>query len=181
MGLNPDGSSQPGSRPVQQVPPLAPDEMVAAAGERAILEAFLELQRAVVVRKVYGLTREQAVRRLVPSLTTLAGLLRHLAAVEQEWFGRILAGDPDRPGPPDEWLPGPDEGIADLIAGYRRACARSRQIATALSLDDAVPHPRLGTVTLRWIYVHMIEETARHAGQADILREQTDGATGFDG
>jgi uncharacterized damage-inducible protein DinB len=181
MGLNPDGSSHPGGRPVQPVPPLTPDEMVAAAGERAILEAFLELQRAVVVRKVYGLTREQAVRRLVPSMTTLAGLLRHLAAVEREWFGRVLAGDQDTTGAPDDWLPGPDQGIGELIDGYRRACARSRQIAAALGLDDVVPHPRLGTVTLRWIYVHMIEETARHAGQADILREQTDGATGFDG
>ncbi|HEY2551478.1 MAG TPA: DinB family protein [Streptosporangiaceae bacterium] len=181
MTLKPDGSSQPDGRPDRPVPPLAPDEVVASAGERAILEAFLDLQRAVVVRKVYGLTREQAVRRLVPSVTTLAGLVKHLAAVEREWFGQVLAGDPGSAGAPDEWLPGPVDTIEGLIAGYRRACARSRQIAAALSLDDLVPHPRLGTVTLRWIYVHMIEETARHAGQADILREQTDGATGFDG
>jgi hypothetical protein len=59
--------------------------------------------------------------------------------------------------------------------------ADSRRAAAGLSLDDRVPHPRLGQVSLRWIYVHMIEESARHAGHADILREQTDGATGFDG
>jgi hypothetical protein len=68
-----------------------------------------------------------------------------------------------------------------LLAGYEQACADSRRAAAGLSLDRCVPHPRMGQVSLRWIYVHMIEESARHAGHADILREQTDGATGFDG
>jgi hypothetical protein len=68
-----------------------------------------------------------------------------------------------------------------LIEGYERACAASRQVAARFSLDDSVPHARMGMVSLRWIYVHMIEESARHVGHADILREQTDGATGFDG
>jgi hypothetical protein len=73
-----------------------------------------------------------------------------------------------------------DDTVAGVLADYRASCARSRTAADAHGLDDAVPHDRLGTVSLRWIYVHMIEETARHAGHADILREQTDGSTGFD-
>jgi hypothetical protein len=68
-----------------------------------------------------------------------------------------------------------------LVTRYEAACAESRRVAAGLALDDTVPHPRLGRVSLRWVYVHMIEETARHTGHADILREQTDGATGFDG
>jgi hypothetical protein len=65
-----------------------------------------------------------------------------------------------------------------LVARYDEQCARSREIAAKKQLDDIVPHPELGEVTMRWIVVHMIEETARHAGHADILREQIDGSTG---
>jgi hypothetical protein len=74
----------------------------------------------------------------------------------------------------------PGDTVAGVLADYRAACEQSRTAAAAHGLDDAVPHDRLGMVSLRWIYVHMIEETARHAGHADILREQTDGSTGFD-
>jgi hypothetical protein len=79
------------------------------------------------------------------------------------------------------WAVGQAETGDGLLAGYVRACAASREIAAGLGLDDTAPHPRLGRISLRWVYVHLIEETARHAGHADILREQTDGATGFDG
>jgi hypothetical protein len=120
----------------------------------------------------------------VPSLTTLAGLVKHLAAVEREWFQLRLAQRPygEIGGVPqdDGWTVGAQETVEDLVAEYERACARSRQISSGLALEDSVPHPRLGRVSLRWIYLHMIEETARHAGHADV-REQTDGATGFDG
>jgi hypothetical protein len=68
--------------------------------------------------------------------------------------------------------------VAELGAAYERACARSREIAAGYALDHLGAHPHLGPVSLRWVYVHMIEETARHVGHADILREQTDGATG---
>jgi hypothetical protein len=69
--------------------------------------------------------------------------------------------------------------VAQLLADYAAECARSRDVCARFALDDEVPHPRLGRVSLRWIYVHMIEETARHAGHADILRELADGSTGF--
>ena len=169
----------------QPDPPLAPDELVSAGDEREVLEAFLDLYRVVLTRKLTGLSEAQLRQRHVPSQTTLGGLIKHLAAVEREWFQRVLAGRPEEePGdaPQDDgWTLGPGESVGSLIAGYNRACAASRELASGFALGDSVPHPRLGRVTLRWIYVHMIEETARHAGHADILREQTDGATGFDG
>ena len=97
----------------------------------------------------------------------------------------VLAGrtEEDLGGaPPDDgWRLSAGESASDLIAGYERACAASRREASGFALEDSVPHPRMGRVSLRWIYVHMIEESARHVGHADILREQTDGATGFDG
>jgi hypothetical protein len=69
--------------------------------------------------------------------------------------------------------------LEQLVAAYERACAESRAAAAGHGFDDTVPHPRMSQVSLRWIYVHMIEETARHAGHADILRELTDGSTGL--
>lgn len=173
-------------------PPLFPDELVSTAGEREILETFLDHYRDVVTRKVTGVSDEDARVRLVPSLTTLAGLVKHLRFIELEWFQQVLAGrvpgdtvEPDEllgsagTGPAvDEFRVGPDERVDRLVAAYRAECARSRAVAAGFTLDDTVPHPRLGRVSLRWIYVHMIEETARHAGHADILRELTDGSTG---
>lgn len=168
-------------------PPLAPDELVATGTERDVLEAFLDFYRGVIVRKAAGLSEEDARRRLVPSKTTLAGLLKHLTGVERGWFQRRLAQrSPEEVGPnsrgdDESWDLAEGDTVAALSAEYEAACAESRRIAAQFALDDAAPHPRLGQVSLRWIYVHMIEETARHAGHADILREQTDGATGVDG
>ena len=165
-------------------PPLTRDELVSAGGERDVLEAFLDLYRDIVVRKVTGLSADAARRRLVPSGTTLAGLVRHLTSVEREWFHGVLdQRPPSEVGvhADDGWGVDPSDDVDDLAAEYRRTCAESRRIAGRFALDDTVPMPRLGRVSLRWIYVHMIEETARHAGHADILREQIDGATGFDG
>ncbi|WP_406042244.1 DinB family protein [Micromonospora sp. NBC_00898] len=152
--------------------------------ERAVLESFLDFHRAMVLRKARGLSHAEASRRLVPSLTTLAGLLKHLALVERNWFPCLLA-----PEPGDVYLTTEEEALAsftleetdtveELAAAYERACARSREVAARFDLDHVVPHPQLGEVSLRWIMVHLIEETARHAGHADILRELTDGETG---
>jgi uncharacterized damage-inducible protein DinB len=171
--------------PPGPVPPLAPDELVSTSGERQVLEAFLDLYRDILKRKLTGLSDQQIRQRHVPSQTTLGGLVKHLAAVEREWFQVVLAGRPeDEAGAPpqdDGWALSSDDTAGSLLAGYERACAASRQAASGFSLDDCLPHSRMGQVSLRWIYVHMIEESARHAGHADILREQTDGATGFDG
>ena len=148
-------------------------------------EAFLDLYRDILKRKLTGLSDQQVRQRHVPSQTTLGGLVKHLAAVEREWFQVVLAGRSDdelgEPAQDDGWTLSSDDTAESLLAGYERACAASRQAASGFSLDDCVPHSRMGQVSLRWIYVHMIEESARHVGHADILREQTDGATGFDG
>jgi uncharacterized damage-inducible protein DinB len=152
----------------------------AVSGEREVLEASLDLQRAVMRRKAAGLSEQQARRSFVPSATTIAGLLKHLAIVESVWFERILAQQPSQlPDPDATFAVGDQESVAELLAAYDAACARSREIAAKFDLDYAVPQDQLGQVSLRWIYTHMIEETARHAGHADILRELTDGATGL--
>jgi uncharacterized damage-inducible protein DinB len=173
------------SPPLPPERPLGRDEQVGTGSEREVLEAFLDLYRDIMVAKVAGLSTEAARRRLVPSSTTLAGLIKHLASVEREWFRGILGQRPaEQVGvrvTDDGWGIDPDETIDDLVVDYQRACDESRAVAARLALDDSVPMPRLGQVSLRWIYVHLIEESARHAGHADILREQTDGATGFDG
>jgi uncharacterized damage-inducible protein DinB len=161
--------------------------VAAVADERTMLEAFLDWYRDAIKRKVRGVSEEEANRRLVPSLTTLASIMKHLARVEMSWFQHRLAQTPieDLPylqrvfaDPDSDFRVEPDETVDALIARYDEQCALSRQIASTKELDDVVPHPVLGEVSMRWILVHMIEETARHAGHADILREQIDGSTG---
>ena len=162
-------------------------EGVPTADERVILETFLDLYRETIKRKVRGVSEEDAVRRLVPSATTLAGIVKHLRWVELNWFQRVLAARPPEDLPPVPWSDEdpdadfrlePGETVEQVIAEYDQECARSRAVAADRSLDDTGLHRRMGRVSLRWIYVHMIEETARHAGHADILREQIDGTTG---
>jgi uncharacterized damage-inducible protein DinB len=161
-------------------------EVAAVADERTTLEAFLDYYREAVKAKLRGLSEEDARRRLVPSATTLAGLIKHLCRVEVSWFQHRLAQIPSDDLPQLRWIEEPDgdfrvmpdETVETLIAQYDQQCALSRQTAARFELDEVVPHPALGRVSLRWIYVHMIEETARHAGHADILREQIDGTTG---
>ena len=155
------------------------------AGERVTLEAFLDDYRDIVVRKVSGLSDDNARRTLVPSPTTVGGLVKHLRWAEYGWFDQILQerSDDNRRAHERSWEFDfrPEESLATLLAEYQSQCDHSRQIAAQYPLDHVVPHRRFGTVSLRWIYVHMIEETARHTGQLDILREQLDGNTGFDG
>jgi uncharacterized damage-inducible protein DinB len=155
------------------------------SGERSTLESFLDDYRDIVVRKVSGLSDSDARRSLVASPTTVGGLIKHLRWVEYGWFDQLLqerSNDNRRTHDRSwefEFLP--EEALPTLITGYQTQCEESRRIAARYPLDHVVPHRRFGTVSLRWIYVHMIEETARHTGQIDILREQLDGATGFDG
>ena len=168
-------------------PPLFPDELVASAGERAVLETFLDLYRDAIIGKVRGVSDEDARLRLVGSATTLGGIVKHLHWVELEWFQRVLARRsvedlPPVPGadsdPDAEFRLEPGDTVEHLLAEYEAACATSRETAAAHALGDVAPHFRMGEVSLRWIYVHMIEETARHAGHADITRELIDGSVG---
>ena len=166
-----------------------PDEVdvgvVTVADERTTLEVFLDHYRAVVKSKLRGLSEDDANRRLVPSATTLASIVKHLCRVEVSWFQHRLAQTPSEDLPILRWVDepdgdfvvGPEETVDVLIAMYDEQCEAARQTAARFELDHVVPHPYHGEVSLRWIYVHMIEETARHAGHADILREQIDATT----
>ena len=167
-----------------ETPPLADVDDVVAAAERETLEWFLEYHRNALSGKLRGLSEEDARRRLVPSLTTLLGLVSHAASVERNWFQHCLGGKPreeitgNARGDDPSWDVGADKTISDVIAEFESACAASRQIAAGFALDQTVPHDELGQVSLRFIYMNIFGEYARHAGHADILREQTDGATG---
>lgn len=166
--------------------PLPPGRRgLVGSSERETLEAFLDDYRDIVVHKVSGLSEADARRHLVSSPTTVGGLVKHLRWAEFGWFEQLLQGQlDDNRRPHDravEFELSEGDSLPALVAEYRRQCERSRQIAAAYPLDHTVAHRRLGRVALRWIYIHMLEETARHCGQIDILREQLDGATGFDG
>ncbi|MBJ7610042.1 MAG: DinB family protein [Candidatus Dormibacteraeota bacterium] len=153
------------------------------ADERETLIAFLDKYRETVLVKLDGLDRDQLARRLLDSRTTLLGLVRHLTIVEQWWFAAVIAGGPapeEDPDDPDaEWLISDSDSPEQIVAAYRAAYSRSNQIARAAgSLDGRVPGPHRPDKSVRWILMHMLEETARHAGHADIVRELIDGRTG---
>lgn len=151
--------------------------------ERELLEGFLDLQRATVVYKATGLGDDDAARRLLPSLTTVGGLIRHLADVERSWFHEVMDGESDvsyrwsEEDPDGEFRITDEDTLADIIADYESAVAESRAVQRKHSLDEEC-RGRDGRFSLRWITVHLIEETARHIGHIDILREMLDGATG---
>jgi uncharacterized damage-inducible protein DinB len=152
--------------------------------EKTMLSAFLDRYRETILWKLDGLSKEQASQRLVPSATTLVGIVKHLAYVERGWFQKEFAGEavtfpwPEEEDDSDpEFRIAPSDTIESVTALYQQEIARSRAIVAAASLDD-ISKEKQRPRSLRWIMVHMIEETARHAGHADILRELTDGAVG---
>lgn len=165
---------------------MAMDE--ATGSERHILQAHLDDARATVVRKVTGLTWEQATRRLGPTATSAAGILKHLADVERWWFRHRLAGEDgvrfswSEQIPDLEFLLGPDDSVASLVAEYEQACDESRVVAAGHELTDQLHKARSGEPrsSLRWVYVHMIDEVARHNGQLDIYCELIAGQTDHD-
>jgi len=152
-------------------------------GERESIEGFLDLQRASVVWKARGLSDELAAKQLLPSITTVSGLIRHLADVERSWFRTDMDGQADVPArwtdddPDGEWRVTAADRLDDIIADYEAACQESREVASRYDLDELC-RENGQRFTLRWIELHMLEETARHLGHIDILREQLDGRTG---
>lgn len=160
-----------------------------AGDERLLLGQYLDYQRATFLDKLVGLDRDQLAMRTPPSSLTLIGLCNHLALVEDSWFQVVLRDDPPQPWWTDVvWDDDPDWEFTtaptlepDVVVGrYLDACERSRTTTAALDLDHLATNPRPNgeTVSLRWILLHMIEETARHNGHADFLREAIDGTTG---
>lgn len=161
------------------------------AGERETLTQMLDWYRATVAGKLDGLTDDQARSAAVPpSDLSLLGLVRHLAEVERSWFRVRFAGlelpslycdDASPAGDPDGDLhPGPDDTVADALAAWAAEVVAARTITAGAALDQvaAAYPPERGPFTLRWALVHLIEEYARHAGHADLLRERIDGVTG---
>jgi uncharacterized damage-inducible protein DinB len=153
------------------------------ADEKTQLSAVLDWYRDNLVRKVEGLDRDAATRRLVPSMTTLLGIVKHLAYVERGWFQITFLGRqlwrPSNGGDDDaEFRIEDGETVDDVLTLYQQEVSRSREIVAGATLDDHAKREKRRNYTLRWILVHMIEETSRHVGHADILREQTDGASG---
>lgn len=128
------------------------------------------------MRKVDDLSEQDARRVLVDSGTSLVSLVRHLTAAEVSWFQLRFAGS-DEPVPAD--VIGEERPLSEQIAHYRHATERNDQVVmSAGSLDQRCAEDEYADLTLRWVLVHMLEETARHAGHADIIREQIDGLTG---
>ncbi|MEO3786943.1 DinB family protein [Actinocorallia sp. B10E7] len=164
----------------REIPPPSGDE-------QTLLATFLDWYRATPAVKCDGLTEEQAHRRALPSSPSMsmAGLINHLRWVEFIWFEHRLLGHPDisplRKGdaPDPEFAVG-DRTLAELLAEYEEQCARSRKAVEGLSLDTPTALPVLGgtPVSLRWVLLHLIEETARHAGHLDVMRELLDGTRG---
>jgi uncharacterized damage-inducible protein DinB len=164
------------------------DDLPAMWDERTVLITMLDYVRDTVHVKCAGLTDEQARRAPLPGspLTTISSLVSHLRWVEYYWIRVVLLGEenhtPATEDDPDaEMRLGLDIPLTRLLAEYRASCDQLRQLAAALDLDT----PSRGTlswrqepVTLRWVLLHLIEETARHNGHIDILREMADGATG---
>jgi uncharacterized damage-inducible protein DinB len=155
--------------------------------ERPMLERWLDFHRATLELKCAGLSPGQLVERSAPpSSLSLLGLVRHMADVERNWFQRCLAGEDVPPiyyGPDDEDgdFDNTDPANVDAdFATWHTECDRSRANAAAFdSLDQVSLQQRHGgDVSLRWIFVHMIEEYARHNGHADLIRERIDGAVG---
>ena len=150
------------------------------ADEKTTLLTFLNYLRDAVAAKASGVS-DQAIRTAgVPSGTTILGLVKHLAAVELNWFAWAYAGA-DVALWDDESQPTADETAESLLAAYREAVRRCNGIIEAC---DDLDRPGARSLretpppSMRWVLVHMIEETARHAGHADILREQIDGSVG---
>jgi catechol 2,3-dioxygenase-like lactoylglutathione lyase family enzyme len=159
---------------------------IATADELQLLSDMLEWYRAAVLRKVNGIAPATARMSPLRSGTTIAGLLKHLAGVEDAWFADRFAGMPD----PEPWASAPwdddpdwefhsavDDPIDDLVTLYQQACERSRRAAGGHPLDELAANSQR-PFNLRFAYVHLIEETARHLGHMDILREYLDGTTG---
>ncbi|MBP2267075.1 hypothetical protein J3A64_002539 [Pseudarthrobacter sp. PvP004] len=157
-------------------PPTFADDVI-NQDYRAQFDSFLEEHRRALNASLDGLTEEQARRPLVPSRTTLLGLVKHAIFVEKVWFDEAITQRPRAeigiPASPDEsFILDDNDTIASIQAAHREACEASRRAAAPLGLDDLLLGNRRGPLPLRWVYLHMLRELAQHCGHADILREQ---------
>ena len=144
---------------------------------RTQFETFIDEHRAALRACLDGLTEDEARASLVPSRTTLLGLVKHATFVEKVWFDEAVTlrsrSEIGIPASPDEtFVLGDGDTIASVQADHRAACEASRSAVAGLALDDEVLGNRRGPLPLRWVYLHVLRELAQHCGHADILREQ---------
>lgn len=158
--------------------------------ERELLNDFLDFQRGTVHQKASGLTKEQMGLQLAPSTLSISGIVKHLALVEDFWFDYRFSGNNER----EPWASVPDDASDDwefesaagdepdyLFGLYQSACDRSR--ATFFATEDLGQLSKRSVQagkrwSLRWIMLHMVEETSRHAGHLDLIRQVIDGKVG---
>lgn len=165
--------------------PPARTEPPSSGPPKEMASGFLDLLRETLLWKTGGLTREQLAAPATPSTMSLLGMLKHIALVERYWFQQVLAGrdvtypwtkeDPDA-----EWRIEPGDTYESVCGLYGGEIEQSRRIVREMAWDDLAKEPRgreNGT-TLAWVMMHMIEETARHCGHADLMRERIDGLVG---
>jgi len=153
--------------------------------ERATLEGALDWYRAIVEHKLEDLSLDQASDVQTPTGLSVLGVVKHLALVERSWFRDVFAAEvPEVLDVADDnsadFVIDPDDTVTSVLGFYRDEAERSREIARGFSLDDVSVRSTYfeERVSLRWILVHMLEETARHAGHLDLMRERLDGRTG---
>ena len=167
-------------------PQITRQSTTLVAGERQMLEAWLDFHRQTLLGKCSGLTAEQLRQRSAPPSTmSLLWLVRHMADVERGWFRRRIAGEDiaflySSEADPDGEFDNVESADAEQdFAAYLREVELARQAAADRELDETFYHTRhQADMSVRWVYLHMIEEYARHNGHADLLRERIDGATG---
>jgi len=151
--------------------------------EKTSLHVALQRHRDAVLWKLDGVSEADARRPMVPSGTSLLGLVKHLASVEYGWFsetfGRETEPLPDVDADPEADMRAAEgESMQDILAFYERACTAADAVIDAVGLEETGTSWDGKTVSMRWVLIHMATETARHAGHADIVRELIDGSTG---
>ena len=172
------------------MPGLAPP----LVDERQLLLALVAQQRAGIRNAAYGLTDEQARRTLSPSSLSIGGLIKHLAETEKGWIDLVLRRDPGsreerEASYGDNFRLGPDETLSEILARYAEVADHTDAVIDGIAdLGQAVPVPKgvpwfpadVEAWSVRWVLLHLVEETARHAGHADLIRESIDGATMYE-
>jgi len=155
--------------------------------EKETLEAYLDYHRATALWKLEGLSDEDVRRPMTPSGLTMLGLIKHMAYSERWWFQGCFLGqdvevlwswDEDEDDPDAEFRVEPDETTEGIVTMFREETERARDIVHEASLDDLSRLPRRSDYSLRWILLHTLQETARHNGHLDLMRESLDGTTG---
>jgi uncharacterized damage-inducible protein DinB len=164
----------------------AENEQFALASERAALENFLDAQREGLIRKIQGLDDSTARQAPTASSLSLLGLVKHATTWERRWFQVILCGRESGEDWPTvsgqheaTFMVGEHDTVNDWVEKYREQIEQSRTVAAAMDLDSRCARTDLIDCNLRYVLFHLLEETARHAGHADIIRETLDGSRGI--